>query len=76
MKTAEIRLLSTEEIQGKLLDTRQELMNLRFQFVTGQLTDTSRLKVTRRTIAQYETVLREREIADFMEKIAAVEGES
>lgn len=76
MKTAEIRLLSTGEIQGKLLDTRQELMNLRFQFVTGQLTDTSRLKVTRRTVAQYETVLREREIAEFMENIAAVEGES
>jgi large subunit ribosomal protein L29 len=36
-------------------------MNFRFQLVTGQLTDTSRLKTTRRQIALYETILRERE---------------
>lgn len=61
MKTAEIRLLSTEEIKTKLADTRNELMNFRFQLVTGQLTDTSRMKTTRRQIALYETILRERE---------------
>lgn len=61
MKTNEIRLLSTEEIKTKLADTRNELMNFRFQLVTGQLTDTSRLKTTRRQIALYETILRERE---------------
>jgi large subunit ribosomal protein L29 len=61
MKTSEIRLLSTEEIKTKLADTRNELMNFRFQLVTGQLTDTSRLKATRRLIALYETILRERE---------------
>jgi len=62
MKTSEIRLLSTEEIKAKLNDTRNELMNLRFQVVTGQLTDTSRLKILRRQIAVFETVLRQREI--------------
>ena len=62
MKISEIRLLSTEEIKTKLADTRNELMNLRFQLVTGQLTDTSRLKITRRQIALYETILREREL--------------
>jgi large subunit ribosomal protein L29 len=62
MKTAEIRLLSTEEIKTKMGDTRNELMNLRFQVVTGQLTDTSRLKILRRQISVYETVLRQREI--------------
>jgi large subunit ribosomal protein L29 len=35
-------------------------MNLRFQMVTGQLTDTSRFKVARRDIARLETVLTER----------------
>ncbi|NPV86817.1 MAG: 50S ribosomal protein L29 [Anaerolineae bacterium] len=69
MKVSEIRLLSTEEIKGKLSDTRQELMNLRFQFVNGQLTDTSRLKLTRRQIARFETILRERE------QMAMQEGE-
>jgi len=61
MKTAEIRLMSTEELKTKLADTRNELMNFRFQIVTGQLVDTSRLKATRRKIALYETILRERE---------------
>ena len=64
MKTSEIRLLSTEELRSKLADARQELMNLRFQVVTGQLTDTSRLKISRRLIARYETLLRERELAE------------
>ena len=62
MKTSEIRLLGDAELKTKLVDTRQELMNLRFQMITGQLTDTSRLKQTRRLIAQYETVLHEREL--------------
>ena len=62
MKTSEIRLLGDEELKTKLVDTRQELMNLRFQMITGQLSDTSRLKQTRRLIAQYETVLHERNL--------------
>lgn len=62
MKTAEIRLMATEELKTKLSDTRNELMNLRFQIVTGQQTDTSRLKAVRRQIAVYETILREREL--------------
>ncbi len=63
MKPAEIRLLSTEEIMAKLNDARQEYMNLRFQAVSGQLTDTSRLKLSRRDISRLLTVLRERELA-------------
>jgi len=62
MKTSEIRLLGDTELKTKLADTRQELMNLRFQVITGQLTDTSRLKQTRRLVAQFETILHEREL--------------
>ena len=64
MKSSEIRLLSTEEVRTRLADARQELMNLRFQIVTGQLTDTSRLKQSRREVARFETILRERELAE------------
>lgn len=64
MKPAEIRNLSTQELRTKLADVQHELMNLRFQVVTGQLTDTSRLKVTRREIARFSTILRERELAE------------
>jgi large subunit ribosomal protein L29 len=63
MKNTELRLLSAEELRSKLQDARQEIMNLRFQVVTGQLTDTSRIPATRRNIARYETLLRERELA-------------
>ena len=63
MKAADIRLLSEAELRSKLADARQEYMNLRFQVVSGQLTDTSRLKQSRRVIAQYETVLHQRELA-------------
>ncbi len=64
MKNADLKLLSTGEIETKLADSRQELMNLRFQIITGQLTDTSRLKKTRRLIARYVTILHERELAE------------
>jgi large subunit ribosomal protein L29 len=60
MKASEIRVLSTEEIRTRITDARNEMMNLRFQVVTGQLTDTSRLRVTRRNIARLETILTER----------------
>jgi len=59
MKPSEIRALSTDEIQVKLADAREELMKLRFQQVSGQLTDTSRLRIVRREIARLETVLNE-----------------
>jgi large subunit ribosomal protein L29 len=60
MKAKEVRELSVEEIKTKLMNTRQELMNLRFQLVTGQLTDTSRFKIARRDIARLQTILNER----------------
>jgi large subunit ribosomal protein L29 len=59
MKSQEIRKLSVEEIQVKLTDSRDELMKLRFQQVTGQLTDTNRLRYLRRDIARFETILNE-----------------
>jgi large subunit ribosomal protein L29 len=59
MKPVEIRKLTADEIQAKLTDNREELMKLRFQQVTGQLTDTSRLRLLRRDIARMETIASE-----------------
>jgi large subunit ribosomal protein L29 len=59
MKSEEIRKMSVEELQTKLSDTREELMKLRFQQVTGQLSDTSRLRLLRRDVARMETILNE-----------------
>jgi large subunit ribosomal protein L29 len=63
MKAKEIRNLSAEQIKAKVSDTREELMKLRFQQVTGQLTDTSRLRTLRRDIARMETILAQTEKA-------------
>ena len=57
MKAKEIREMQVEQLRTKLADTREELMKLRFQQVTGQLTDSSRLRILRRDIARMETVL-------------------
>ena len=64
MRISEIRPLETAEIETKLDDAREEQFKLRFQFRTGQLTDYSRVAVTRRNIARLLTVLRERELAE------------
>jgi large subunit ribosomal protein L29 len=68
MKSRDIRALNPEEVKSKLTDAREELMKLRFQQVTGQLTDSSRLRIIRRDIARMETILNE--------KTAEVEGEA
>ncbi len=59
MDAKEIRTFSAEEIKAKTADMREELMKLRFQQITGQLTDTSRLRTLRRDIARMETILTE-----------------
>ena len=60
MKTEEIRKMSVDEMKVKISDMREELMKLRFQQVTGQLTDTSHLRLLRRDIARMETIFGER----------------
>ncbi len=62
MKSSEIRLLSADEIQSKLLETRKEFMMLRFSAVSGQLTDTSKINNIKRLIARLETILREKQL--------------
>ncbi len=60
-KKIDYRNMSDDELQTQLSDTRQELMNLRFQVSTGEQTDYTRLSHTRRVIARILTILSERE---------------
>ncbi len=62
MKVKEIRELSTEEIQKKIAETKEELFNLRFQQATGTLEKPSRIRELRHTVARMKTVLKEREV--------------
>jgi large subunit ribosomal protein L29 len=71
MKPAEIRKLSIAEIEAQVNDARHELLNLRFQTITGQLTDTSRVRVIRRDIARMETIIREKKTAEAAEESEA-----
>ena len=67
VKPSELRNLQSGEIETKLSDAREELMKLRFQQVSGQLTDTSRMRVLRREIARMQTILREQASAEVVE---------
>ncbi len=60
MKFKEIQELSSEELQTKKRDMRQESLHLRLQQQSGQLEQPSRLRLLRRQVAQLETVLSER----------------
>ncbi|MDY6867624.1 MAG: 50S ribosomal protein L29 [Chloroflexota bacterium] len=71
MKAAEIRKMSDAEIEEQLTESRHELLNLRFQSITGQLTDTGIIRATRRDIARMETILRERQLAEMAEESEA-----
>jgi len=59
-KNRKLRELATDDLQKQLNEAREELMNLRFQAATGELTDTSRLRLIRRQIARLLTILHER----------------
>ncbi|PWH19765.1 MAG: 50S ribosomal protein L29 [Anaerolineae bacterium] len=63
MKVSEMRALSDAELQKKINETREALMNLRFQLAMGSLTDTSALRQTRRELARLLTIQRERQLS-------------
>ena len=62
MKIEELRKLSTEDLQNKIKESKEELFNLRFQQATGNLEKPSRIKDLRHQVARLKTVLREREL--------------
>jgi large subunit ribosomal protein L29 len=62
-KADELRELHDPELNVRLDEAKQELFNLRFQLVTGQLDNPARIGEVRRDIARIKTIIREREIA-------------
>ena len=61
-KEKDLRSLTTDQLEKEVNDTREELMKLRFQMSTGELTDFTRLRITRRQIARLLTLLNERAV--------------
>ena len=62
MKIEKIRELSENDLEKELIKMKNELFNLRFQHVTGQLENPIRMKEVRRDIARIKTVIREIEL--------------
>jgi large subunit ribosomal protein L29 len=63
MNALELRKLNYKELSEKLDESKEELFNLRFQLVTNQLDNTSRIKQVKQDIARINTVMREQELA-------------
>lgn len=64
MKASEIREMSADELNAKLIDLNAELFNLRFQHAVNQLENPMRIKAVKKDIARVNTLLRERELKD------------
>ena len=61
-KMEEFRKLSTEELNKKIKENKEELFNLRFQQATGNLEKPVRLRELRKEVAKMKTIIREREL--------------
>ncbi len=61
-KMEELRKLSTEDLNKKIKENKEELFNLRLGQATGNLEKPSRLRDLRREVAKMKTIIREREL--------------
>lgn len=68
IKMAEIRKLTTQELNKKLEENKKELFNLKFALSTGNLEKPHRIKELRHEVAKIKTVIRERELNESKEE--------
>ena len=62
MELNKIREITDVELSAELDKMKQELFNLRFQHVTGQLENPVRMREVKRNIARVKTIIREKEL--------------
>lgn len=63
MKVKEIKKLTTEQIEAKIGEVKEEIFNLRMKQATGNLEKPSRIKELRKDVARMKTILAERKEA-------------
>ncbi len=56
MKAADVRAMTIDQLDDEVLKLKKEQFNLRFQRATGQLENTSRVRIIRRDIARMKTI--------------------
>ena len=61
-KMKEFQKLTTEEINKKIAENKEELLKLRMKQATGSLENTARVDELRKDVARLKTILRTREI--------------
>lgn len=60
VKTKDLRAMSLDELEAKLIEAKKEQFNLRIQQSTGQLQNTAVIRSVRREIAKINTLIAER----------------
>ncbi len=60
MKVNELRDKSADQLAEELTKLKKEAFNLRFQKATGQLENTARVRLIRRSIARVATLISEK----------------
>jgi large subunit ribosomal protein L29 len=64
MKASDARAMTVDQLDDEVLKLKKEQFNLRFQRATGQLENTSRVRVVRRDIARILTIARQKRVGD------------
>jgi len=64
MKLSEIKEMSSEEIGKQVVAEQSNLVDLRFSHELKQLTNTAKLRLTKKDIARMKTILKERELSE------------
>jgi large subunit ribosomal protein L29 len=62
MKVADVRAMTVDQLDDEVLKLKKEQFNLRFQRATGQLENTSRVRLIRRDIARMKTVAAQKRV--------------
>ena len=60
MKMSDVKVLSPDQVKDEVLKLKKEQFNLRFQRATGQLENSSRVRVVRRDIARVKTIAQQK----------------
>ncbi len=62
MKASEVRGLTAEDLNAKLVDLKKDLFYLRMQHATNQLDNPVKIAEVKKNIAKIKTVIREKEL--------------
>ena len=63
MKANEVRKMSSNELESKLVELKKDLFNLRLQHATNQLENPVRIAAVKKDIARVKTLIREQQLA-------------